>query len=152
VSKTKPDPSAQSMPETLIRAASRLAALMQSEVTLLEDMRAEEIEAQLPDKRAAIKDYRDLLGHLAEQTELLAALDCAAKARLRAAGARLSAATQANARALAAGIEANVRLVRAVALAAHEAHLKGGGYLANGSLGETVSADQPLAVAVNQVL
>ena len=62
------------------------------------------------------------------------------------------AATRANARALKAGIEANTRLVRAIALAVHEAHLAGGGYLANGSLGASGAADQPLPVSVNQVL
>jgi hypothetical protein len=152
MSETNTDSSPQSLSGNLIGAAGRLAELMLGEVKLLEAMRADEIAAQLPDKRAAVTDYRDLFNRLTEQPELLDDLDPATKADLGTAAERLAAATQANARALKAGIEANARLVRAIALAVHEAHLAGGGYLANGSLGASGAADQPLAVSVNQVL
>ena len=98
MSKTDTETGGQILPETLIQAADRLAGLMEGEVTLLEALHTDEIEAQLPDKRAAAKAYRDLLGRLAEQTELLGALDAETKAELRVAAERLAAALRTNAR------------------------------------------------------
>ena len=152
MSETDTPKDAENLPGDLIQAANRLAELMQDELALLESMRAEEIAAKLPDKRAAATAYRDLFGRLAEQPELLADLDPPAKTELKGAAERLAAATRANARALKAGIEANTGLVRAIALAVQEAHSAGGRYLANGSLGAGDAAEQPLAVSVNQVL
>ena len=152
MSETDTDTSPRALSGNLIRAAGRLAELMQGEVALLEAMRADEIAAQLPDKRAAATDYRELFDRLRDQPALLDELDSATRAGLRSAAERLAAATRANARALKAGTEANARLVRAIALAVHEAHLAGGRYQANGSLGAGGAAEQPLAVSVNQVL
>jgi hypothetical protein len=152
MSETLLDLTPSTMKERLTRAAGRLADLMHGEVRLLEAMRAGEIEAHLPDKRAAVKDYRDLLEQLAERPGLLGDLDPQAKAGLEATAGRLAAATQANARALQAGIDANARLVKAIALAVREEQLAGDRYEANGSLSSTAPAAQPLAVSVNQVL
>ena len=152
MSETNSDSDLKSLPGDLIQAADRLAELMRDEVQLLESMRAEEIAAKLPDKRAAAMAYRDLFGRLTGQPGLLEALDPPSKADLTSAAERLAAATQANARALQAGIEANASLVRAIALAVQEAQLGGGRYLANGSFGASGSAEQPPAVSVNQVL
>ena len=152
MSETMTDNDHRNLSAELIQAADRLAELMQGEVKSLESMRAEEIAARLPDKRAAATAYRELFNRLTGRPGLLADLDPPAKAELAAAAARLAAATQANARALKAGIEANTSLVRAIALAVQEAHSGGGRYQANGSLGAGEPAEQPLAVSVNQVL
>lgn len=152
MSETNTDRKPQSLPGDLIEAANRLAELMQGEVELLEAMRAGEIAAKLPDKRAAATAYRDLFSRLTDQPELLEDLDPPTKADLRSAAERLAAATRANARALQAGIEANAGLVRAIAHAVQEAQPAGGRYLPNGSLGASGPTEQPTAVSVNQVL
>ena len=64
MSETNTDTSPQSLSGNLIGAAGRLAELMQGEVKLLEAMRADEIAAQLPEKRAAVTDYRNLFSRL----------------------------------------------------------------------------------------
>jgi hypothetical protein len=140
------------MTERLTGAAGRLADLLHDEVQLLQTMRAGDIEARLPDKRAAVKDYRDLLDQLAERPGLLGDLDPQARAGLEATAERLADAAQANARALQAGIDANARLVKAIALAVRDEQLGGGRYLANGSPTDGAPANQPVAVSVNQVL
>ena len=152
MSETETDGNPECLTGDLIQATDRLTELMQGEVSLLEAMRADEIAAKLPDKRAAATAYRELFSRLTGQPGNLEALDPSSKAELKSAAERLAAATQANARALRAGIEANADLVRAIARAVQEAELAGGRYLANGSLGETGSTDQPPAVSVNQVL
>ncbi len=140
------------MTERLTGAASRLTDLLHDEVQLLQAMRADDIEDRLPDKRAAVKDYRDLLGQLAQQPGLLGGLDPHARAGLEATAERLTAAAESNARALRAGIDANARLVKAIALAVRDEQLGGGRYLANGSPTDGAPANQPVAVSVNQVL
>ncbi len=59
---------------------------------------------------------------------------------------------EANARALRAGIEANGRLVKAIATAARAETPGGDRYLRDGRLTEMASAGAPVAVSVNQVL
>ncbi len=138
--------------EQLTRTVGRLTALMQDEVRLLETMRTGEIESLLPDKQAATKTYRDLLGQLADRPELLRDLDSEAKTAIKAAAQDLAAATEANALALRAGIEVNGRLVRAIAHAVRDEQRGGNRYQANGGLSEGGPVDTLPAVSVNQVL
>lgn len=138
--------------EQLTRTAGQLTALMQDEVQLLETMRTAELELLLPEKKAATKTYRDLLGRLAERPELLQDLDAQDKTAIRSAAESLAAATEANALALRAGIEVNGRLVRAIAHAVRDEQRGGDRYQANGSLTDGGPADALPAVSVNQVL
>lgn len=138
--------------QELTRTVDRLTALMRGEVELLETMRTSEIEALLPEKKAATKTYNNLLGQLAERPELLRDLDPQDKTAIKAAAESLAAATEANALALRAGIEVNGRLVKAIAHAVRDQQSGGGRYQANGSLSDGRAADALPAVSLNQVL
>lgn len=152
MTETQPEMIPEQMAERLTQAALRLSELMENEVVMLEAMRSREIEAHLPDKRAAAKDYRELIARLADDPSLISDLDPRDKAVIKTAATRLALASEANARALRAGIEANTRLVKAIAQAVRESQALGDRYQANGSLSETGSSEAPLAVSVNQVL
>lgn len=148
----EPGDTAAPLDQRIVLAAGQLTTILARETTLLAGMNAGALNALLPEKRAATQDYRMLLGRLAEQPERVGDLDAGRKAALRAAAEALAIATEANARALKASIEANQGLVRAIARAARDKHHSGDFYQANGRLSPGATAGKAPAVSYNQVL
>lgn len=143
---------AETFESRLMAAVEHLSEILEREVALLEDMRADALASLLPDKRAAAKEYRLLLGRLAAQPDLAADLAAPMRQRLESAGRRLTDAAAANARALGAGIAANNRLVRTVAETLEKDHGARDSYLPDGRPDRPRSAAAPVAVTFNQVL
>ena len=103
--------------ERLAGAVVRLTTVLEREVGLLRGTDARPLAALVLEKREATKEYRDLLTEFGQQDAALAGLDGARRDELATLGHRLAAATEANVRALKAGIEANARLVRTISQA-----------------------------------
>ncbi len=125
--------------------------MLEREGELLSAMRARDLDALLPEKREATQRYRELMGQAAERPALLADLNEMQKADLKATAQRLAAATEANARALTAGIEANQSLVKAIARAVQTEHAPAAFYRANGCLTPAAASARQPAVSINQV-
>lgn len=136
----------------LATEAGRLIDILEQETKLLESMDPVPLNDLLPEKREATLTYRALLGQAAEHPGLLAALDSEEKARLKAAAEALARATEANARILTAGIEANQRLVGAIAQAVRSKHVPADSYQSDGRLGQAMPNGAPPAVSFNHVL
>ena len=132
-------------------AARHLTTVLEREGELLAAMRARDLGTLLPEKREATQTYRELLGQAAERPALLEGLDEMRKADLKATAQRLATATEANARALTAGIEANQSLVKAIARAVQSEHEPAAFYRANGRLTPSAAAARQPAVSFNQV-
>ncbi len=138
--------------QRLAAAVTRLATILEQEVSLLEGAKATQLADLVPEKRAATQDYRALLLDLSNQSGGLADLDAGRRGELEALARRLAAATEANVRALKAGLEANARLVRTIARAVEAVHAPGESYRPDGRLGAVGAPGAPAAVSFNQVL
>lgn len=136
----------------LAAEARRLTDVLERESKLLEGMDPVALAALLPDKREATASYRALMGEAAERPEALEQLPADEKAGLRKAAERLARAIEANARALKAGIDANRRLVGAIAEAVQKKHDPADFYQASGRVGHGAAHGAPPAVSINHVL
>jgi len=136
----------------LAAEARRLVDILERESKLLEGMDPVALAALLPDKREATASYRALIGEVAERPQALAELGAREKADLRTAAERLAQATEANARALKAGIDANRRLVGAIAQAVQKKHDPADFYQSSGRVGQGGPKGTPPAVSFNHVL
>ena len=136
----------------LATEARRLIDILEQETKLLGAMDPVPLSDLLPEKREATLAYRALLGEAAEHPGSLAALDDGEKAQLKAAAEDLARATEANARALTAGIEANQRLVGAIAQAVRTKHRPKDSYQADGRRDQAMPNGAPPAVSFNHVL
>ncbi len=136
----------------LAAEARRLTDILGRESKLLEGMDPIALAALLPDKREATASYRALIEQVARRPELLGELGAGEKADLRAAAADLASATEANARALKAGIDANRRLVGAIAEAVQKKHDPADFYQSSGRVGQATPNGAPPAVSFNHVL
>ena len=145
-------PDKAALGQRLAAEARRLIEILERESKLLEGMDPVALAALLPDKREATANYRALIGEAAERPESLARLGAREKADLRTAAERLAHATEANARALKAGIDANRRLVGAIAQAVQKKHDPADFYQSSGRVGHGAPKGAPPAVSFNHVL
>ena len=144
------EPSA--LADRLTSTAGRLSDVIEAEVGLLNAFRLAEVEALQAEKRDLAQDYGALMRQLEERPEVAAGFDNARKSALRAAAERLARATEANALALRAGLDANARLMTSIASAVREAQDGAGNYRADGRSAEAAANKAPLPVSINEVL
>lgn len=144
--------SAEAFAQDLRRAVERVTGVLEREVPLLKALHGRDVDALLEEKRAATDGYTVLAEKLRASPDLLSDLPSAARDDLKAAALRLATATEANARALRAGIEANGRLVKTIAQAVGEQHLGAGRYRPDGRPRTAGSRDPAPACSVNKVL
>ena len=138
--------------QRLAAEARRLIDILEQENRLLASMDPIPLNDLLPAKREATLAYRGLLGEAADRPELLAQLGSGDRSELKTAGEALARATEANARMLTAGIEANQRLVGAIAQAVKTKHAPADSYQADGRLDKAIPNGAPPAVSFNEVL
>ena len=140
--------------DNLIRVTTRLSELMEHEIALLRDMRARDIEALQTDKQALAAVYRRLMVDVQQNPAALGALSDDRRNALEAAARRMEAAASGNAIALHAAMEANHRLMQAIAEAVDERKTANMPYTNAGLLAGRpgAAAPAPVAVTVNQTL
>ena len=138
--------------QDLRQAVDRITQVLEREVPLLKALKSEAIEAMLDEKRAATEGYLALAERLRATPKLLDGLEPAARERLQSAAGRLASATEANARALRAGLEANGRLVKTIAQAVTEQSLGNNRYRADGRPRSSAPRGATPACSVNKVL
>ena len=143
---------ADAFAEDLRQAVDRITQVLEREVPLLKALKGEAIEALLDEKRAATEGYMALAERLRAAPKLLDGLAPAAREELRTAAGRLTSATEANARALRAGLEANSRLVKTIAQAVTEQSLGNNRYRADGRPRSSAPRGATPACSVNKVL
>ena len=138
--------------DRLTSTAGRLCDVIETEVGLLNAFRLAEVEALQAEKRDLAQDYGALMGQLEARPETAAAIDNTRRSALRAAAKRLAQATEANALALRAGLDANARLMTSIANAVREAQDGAGNYRADGRSAEAAANKAPRPVSINEVL
>ncbi|MGE0254116.1 MAG: hypothetical protein AB7N54_07410 [Alphaproteobacteria bacterium] len=141
--------------DNLIRVTTRLSELMEAEVAMLRGARARDIQALQADKAALAAVYERLMGDVGKDPSALGRIDPARRRTLTAAGRRLEAAAADNAVALRTAIEANHRMMRAIADAVEDEKKAKLPYTRRGVLagyGGRASRRGGGAVAVNQTL
>jgi hypothetical protein len=109
------------------------------------------MEGLLVEKRMIAKEYRGLFQHLAAHPNIAQGLASAERVKLSAAAERLAAATQANARALKAKLDANHALMWSIALAVEQKQVTASGYLDSGNMTEQRQDHTPLAVLFSHI-
>lgn len=140
--------SASELADNLIRLTDRLSSLMDHEIELLRGRRARDIKALQSDKETLTAVYQRMMSDLKAQPSALSGLDDGRKSALRRAAARLENAASGNAIALRTAIEANHRLMEAIAGAIRERNAETSPYAANGQM--ATSRGAPLTMSVNQ--
>lgn len=141
--------------DNLIRVTTRLSELMEAEVAMLRGMRARDIQALQSDKAALAAVYERLMGDVGKDPSALRQLAPRHRHALEIAGRRLEAAAADNAIALRTAIEANHRLMRAIADAVEDEKKSKLTYTRRGMLAGyagKASRRAGSAVAVNQTL
>lgn len=138
----------------LIRMTDRLSQLMEQEVELLRDRRANDIQALQSDKESLAAMYRRTITDLHQNPSALAGLDEPRRDRLKHAAARLQGAATGNAIALRSAIEANHQLIETIAGAIREQSNAHAPYMANGRVahGNGVQTKRHLPVSLNDTL
>ena len=144
--------SAEALAQDLQRAVERVILVFEREVPLLKALKAQDVDGLLAEKRDATEAYTALAAKLRASPDLLKDLPTATRDDLKAAAIRLAEATEANARALRAGIEANGRLVKTIAQAVEEQHLGAGRYRPDGRPRTADTKVAAPACSINQVL
>ena len=140
--------------ETIRRLESalrRLTELVEAETGETCSSDASSMEGLLAEKRTTAKENRGLLKHLAAHPNIAQGLVSAERVKLSAAAERLAAATQANARALKAKLDANNALMRSIALAVEQKQVTVSGYMDSGSMTEQPPDHTPPAVLFSHI-
>lgn len=138
--------------ERMTAAAGRLCEVIEAEVGLLQAFKITEVERLQAEKRSLAEDYEKLLQGLGKRPEAVAEMGDGRRNALKAAAERLARATEANAIALRAGIEANGRLMSGIARAVQEQRPRSASYHADGRTVGAESDRTPVSVSLNQVL
>jgi flagellar biosynthesis/type III secretory pathway chaperone len=143
-------PSGTEFADNLIRVTERLSELMENEVGLLRGNRARDIKALQGDKESLTAVYQRLMSDLRTAPHLLGGIDEGRRTALRRAANRLEDSAMGNAVALRTAIEANHRLMEAIADAIRSRSNDNSGYGANARLG--TYGQNSLNISVNQTL
>ncbi len=133
-------------------ALRQLTELVEAETGETGSSDASSMESLLAEKRTTAKEYRGLFQHLAAHPNIAQGLASAERVRLSAAAERLAAATQANARALKAKLDANNALMRSIARAVEQKQVTASGYLDSGSMTGQPQDHTPLAALFSHVV
>jgi len=136
--------------DNLIRVTQRLSALMETEVDLLRGNRARDIKALQSDKESLTAVYQRMMMDLKQAPAALHGIDDGRSNALRRAAAKLEKSAMGNTIALRTAVEANNRLMEAIADAIRSRSSENSPYGANAQLG--TSRQAPLNVSVNQTL
>lgn len=155
-----PNPEAEALPELtpvelaerMTAAAGRLCEVIETEVDLLRSFKVAEVEGLQAEKKDLAETYENLLRTLGKHPAAVAEMGDDRRAALRVAAERLARATEANAVALRAGIEAHTRLMSGIARAVQEQRPRSGCYHADGRTLEAESDKTPVSVTLDQVL
>lgn len=143
-------PSGTEFADSLIRVTERLSKLMDSEVDLLRGNRARDIKALQTDKESLTAVYQRLMSDLQATPEALNGIDDGRRSALKRAAKRLEDSAFGNSIALRTAVEANTRLMEAIADAIRDRSNENATYGANAQMGQTAKA--PLTVSLNQTL
>ncbi|MBO6784568.1 MAG: hypothetical protein JJ899_15035 [Alphaproteobacteria bacterium] len=144
------EPSGIDFADSLIRVTERLSSLMDNEVELLRGERARDIKALQADKESLTAVYQRLMSDLHGAPQALNGIDEGRRTALRRAAERLEKSAMGNAVALRTAVEANHRLMEAIADAIRSRSNENSPYGANGQFGAAPNAS--LNVSVNQTL
>lgn len=136
--------------DNLIRVTDRLSELMSTEVDLLRGNRARDIKALQSDKESLTAVYQRLMTDLQSAPHALNGIDDGRRHALRRAANKLEKSAMGNAIALRTAVEANNRLMEAIADAIRSRSNENATYGANAQA--TAPAHAPLNVSVNQTL
>lgn len=155
-----PNPGAAVLPELtpvelaerMTAAAGRLCEVIETEVDLLRSFKIAEVERLQAEKKNLAENYEKLLQSLGKHPTAVAEMGDGRRAALRAAAERLARATEANAVALRAGIEAHTRLMSGIARAVQEQRPRSACYHADGRTLEAEADKTPVSVTLDQVL
>lgn len=147
-------PSGKDNAGDLIRMTDRLSQLMEQEVDLLRDRRANDIQALQSDKESLAAVYQRVITDLQQNPSALAGLDDQRRDRLKHAAARLQGAATGNAIALRSAIEANHQLIETIAGAIRDQGNAHAPYTANGRVahGNGVQGKRHMPVTLNNTL
>lgn len=136
--------------DNLIRVTERLSELMSTEVDLLRGNRARDIKALQSDKESLTAVYQRLMTDLQSAPQALDGIDDGRRHALRRAANKLEHSAMGNAIALRTAVEANNRLMEAIADAIRSRSNENATYGANAQA--AASKHAPLNVSVNQTL
>ena len=147
-------PSGKDNAGDLIRMTDRLSQLMEEEVDLLRDRRANDIQALQSNKESLAAVYQRVITDLQQNPTALAGLDDERRDRLKHAAARLQGAATGNAIALRSAIEANHQLIETIAGAIRDQGNAHAPYTANGRVahGNGVQSKRLMPVTLNNTL
>jgi len=143
-------PTGTEFADSLIRVTERLSALMETEVDLLRGNRARDIKALQTDKESLTAVYQRMMGDLHATPDALTGIDDGRSSALRRAADRLEKSALGNSIALRTAVEANTRLMEAIADAIRSRGNENATYGANAQMGQATQA--PLTVSLNQTL
>lgn len=143
-------PAGTEFADNLIRVTQRLSKLMETEVDLLRGNRARDIKALQSDKESLTAVYQRMMMDLKESPGALRGIDDGRRNALRRAAATLEKSAMGNTIALRTAVEANNRLMEAIADAIRSRNSENATYGANAQVG--MRRDAPLNVSVNQTL
>lgn len=143
-------PSGTEFADNLIRVTERLSELMENEVGMLRGNRARDIKALQGDKESLTAVYQRLMSDLRAAPHALNGIDDGRRNALRRAANRLEDSAMGNAVALRTAVEANHRLMEAIADAIRARNSENSPYGANARLG--AYGQNSLNVAINQTL
>ncbi len=154
--RTQPEPLPEMTPielaERMTAAAGRLSEVIEAEVGLLRAFKIAEVEHLQAEKKSLAEDYEKLLQGLGKRPEAVTEMGEGRRGALKAAAERLARATEANAIALRAGIEANGRLMSGIARAVQEQRPRSASYHADGRAVGAEADRTPVSVSLDQVL
>lgn len=137
----------------LIAVASRLVRLLETETSLLRDMRPGAIGELQEEKMRLIRGYESMASEIRDDPARLAAISSAARQELRDAVSQFELAAESNASALAAAHEANERLLKAIVQAATQNTADTKTYASDGGLRTNRKPDtQGISLTLNQEL
>lgn len=143
-------PAGTDFADNLIRVTQRLSSLMETEVDLLRGNRARDIKALQSDKESLTAVYQRLMSDLKTAPTALHGIDDGRRNALERAAAKLETSAMGNAIALRTAVEANNRLMEAIADAIRSRSNENSTYGANAQV--EASRQAPLNVSVNQTL
>ncbi len=143
-------PSGTEYADSLIRVTERLATLMDNEISLLRGNRARDIKALQADKESLTAVYQRLMSDLHGAPDALNGIDDGRRNALRRAAKHLEESAMGNSVALRTAVEANHRLMEAIADAIRSRNNENSSYGANAQLGNNTTGS--LNVSVNQTL
>jgi flagellar biosynthesis/type III secretory pathway chaperone len=118
----------------VVGIASRLIEIMNSEISVLRNMRIEELAALQEEKNVLVTAYENAVGGLQSEPEILIAVNAAVKQEFAETVSEFNKVLADNERALHAAQIAHDRLLKAVIQAVEEVHAPVKTYSANGAI------------------